>query len=322
MANKLYRFTDIFKETIWGGTKILSYKGLSPDGRTIGESWELSGVPGSESVVCGGEHDGLSLSQLVAAEREALVGKENYERFGNHFPLLVKFIDAELPLSVQVHPNDDLALARHGCPGKTEMWYVLPSDADAYLYNGFNKQLSVEEYERMIKDETLTDVLRHCPVNGGDVFYLPAGRVHSIGLGCFICEIQQTSDITYRIYDFGRVDAQGNPRQLHIDEAKDAIDFSVNHNELHPEVRHNEPVELINTPWFSTSLYRLTEPMLCDYSELDSFVVLICIKGKCEVVCDGEQMTLHAGNTLLVAATAEMVTLQPDGECELLETYV
>ena len=319
---KLYKFNHIFKETIWGGTRILPYKGLPADDRKIGESWELSGVPGSESIVWGGEYDGYTLSQLVDAEQSALVGEENYARFGNQFPLLIKFIDASQPLSLQVHPDDALANERHACPGKNEMWYVVSHEPGASLINGFKEEITFEEYERRVSEQSLPEVMHRCEVRTGDVFYLPAGRVHGIGAGCFICEIQQTSDITYRIYDYGRMDAAGQPRQLHIDEAKAAINFTPNHDGQIPQAIENEPVELVNTPYFCTSIYRLTEPMTCDYSELDSFVVLICTKGKCSVTCSGETVMLHEGNTLLVAATAETVALQPDGECDILETYV
>lgn len=319
---KLYKFNDIFKETIWGGARILSYKGLPADDRKIGESWELSGVTGCESVVCGGDYDGYTLSQLLEAEGARLLGAENYARFGNKFPLLIKFIDASQPLSVQVHPNDQLAMERHGCSGKTEMWYVVQHDEGAYLLDGFRKEVTPEEYERSVEENNLPDVLRRCEVKDGEVYFLPAGRVHSIGPGCFICEIQQTCDITYRIYDYGRLDANGQPRQLHVKEAEEAIDFTVNDEDFLYDVKENEPVELVSAPCFTTSLYRLTEPMTCDYSELDSFVTLVCTKGQCRIVCDGESVTLHEGATLLVAATAETVVLQPEGDCDILETYV
>lgn len=322
MKNKLFRFTDIFKETLWGGHRILPFKGLDADDRLIGESWELSGIPGNESVVVGGAYDGLTLTKLAEEGGSALLGAENFGRFGTKFPLLIKFIDAAQPLSVQVHPNDEIAQRRHGCPGKTEMWYMVDCAPGAFLMDGFNREVTPEEYAARVADQTLPEVLRSYDVQPGDVYYLPAGRVHSIGTGCFICEIQQSSDVTYRIYDFGRVDSEGNPRQLHVEEAKDVIDYTVEEPEVRRETEPNVPAELVKSPFFTTTSYRLTEPMTCDYSELDSFVILICTSGICKVVCGEEEMTLTAGHTLLVAAEAETVQLQPEGEATVLESYV
>ena len=322
MEENLFRFTDIFKETLWGGHRILPFKGLESSERLIGESWELSGIPGHESVVQGGLYDGLTLSELIEKKGRALVGAENFARFGKKFPLLIKFIDAAQPLSVQVHPNDELAMRRHGCPGKTEMWYVVDAAEGAYLLDGFTRQVTPDEYAERVTDHTLPEVLRRYEVRPGDVYYLPAGRVHSIGTGCFICEIQQSSDVTYRIYDFGRVDSQGRPRQLHVEEAREAIDYTVTSPEARREVKMNEPTELVRSPYFTTSKYQLTEPMTCDYSELDSFVILICTAGKCQVTSGGQEMTLTAGHTLLVAADADSVVLTPDGEATVLESYV
>lgn len=322
MENKLFRFTDIFKETIWGGHRILPFKGLEPDGRFIGESWELSGIAGSESVVVGGAYDGLTLTRLVEEGQSALLGRDNFSRFGTKFPLLVKFIDAAQPLSVQVHPNDELALRRHGCPGKTEMWYVVDCAPGAYLLDGFNRAVTADEYAARVADHTLPEVLRRYEVRPGDVYYLPAGRVHSIGTGCFICEIQQSSDVTYRIYDFGRTDANGKPRQLHVEEACDAIDYTLTAPEQRRDIVPDVPSELVSSPFFTTTAYRLTEPLMCDYTELDSFVILICTAGRCRVECDGEETLLTAGHTLLVAAEAAQVRLEPQGEATVLESYV
>ena len=322
MKNKLFRFTDIFKETIWGGHRILPFKGLEPDGRTIGESWELSGIAGSESVVVGGAYDGLTLTRLAEEGQSALLGRDNFARFGTKFPLLIKFIDAAQPLSVQVHPNDELALRRHGCPGKTEMWYVVDCAPGAYLLDGFSRAVTADEYAARVADQTLPEVLRRYDVQCGDVYYLPAGRVHSIGTGCFICEIQQSSDVTYRIYDFGRTDAHGKPRQLHVEEAREAIDYTFTAPEQRPDIVPNGPSELVRSPFFTTTAYRLTEPMTCDYAELDSFVILICTAGSCHVSCDGEETLLTAGHTLLVSAEAGQVRLEPQGEATVLEAYV
>lgn len=323
MENKLFRFTDIFKETLWGGHRILPFKGIPADGRTIGESWELSGIAGSESVVVGGACDGLTLTQLAEKGGAELLGVDNFRRFGAKFPLLVKFIDAAQPLSVQVHPGDELAMRRHGCPGKSEMWYVVDCAPGAYLLDGFSRAVTADEYAARVADHTLPEVLRRYEVRRGDVYYLPAGRVHSIGTGCFVCEIQQSSDVTYRIYDFGRVDSQGRPRQLHVEEAKAAIDYAVAEPEQQHELIEDEPEELVRCPYFTTSVYRLTEPMECDYSDLDSFVILVCTEGTCHVTCGVEEVVLTAGHTLLVAAEANTVWLVPaEVGTTVLETYV
>ncbi len=322
MENKLFRFTDIFKETLWGGHRILPFKGLEPDGRPIGESWELSGIAGSESTVAGGAYDGLTLTQLAAEGRSSLLGGRNFERFGTRFPLLVKFIDAARPLSVQVHPGDELARRRHGCPGKTEMWYVVDSAPGACVLDGFSREVSPDEYAARVAALTLPEVLRRCEARPGDVYYLPAGRVHSLGAGCLVCEIQQSSDVTYRIYDFGRVDGEGRPRRLHVEEAREAIDYAVAEPERRREAKADVPSELVRTPFFTTLACRLTKPAARDYAGLDSFVVLVCTKGACRVSCGGEEARLAAGHTLLASAEAGSVTLAPEGEAEILESYV
>ena len=319
----LFTFSPIMKPTIWGGNEILRYKQMPADGRRIGESWELSAIPGSESVVDQGPYAGYTLPALTEALKSDLLGKENYIRYGGRFPLLIKFIDACDDLSVQVHPGDALAEARHHCSGKSEMWYVVKAAPEARLYSGFSYSLTPEEYERRVEECTLPEVLQCYHVHEGDVFYQPAGRVHSIGAGCFICEIQQSSDITYRIYDYGRKDQNGQMRQLHLAEAREAIDYSAQTDAFTPKVRINEPIELLNTVYFSTSLYDLEEPMVCDYSELDSFVILICLNGSCKICADREEVTLNEGHTILVAAACPGLVIEPlGGEVKLIECFV
>ena len=230
--NMLYplTFKPIFKEIIWGGTDILPYKGISSDSRKIGESWELSHVDENFSIVANGEQAGKTIDELIKEYGARLLGTKVITQFGNIFPLLIKFIDAQDKLSIQVHPDDKLAKERHNSFGKTEMWYVVNAAPDAILYSGFSQQIDADEYVSRIKDNSITDVLKKYNVKTGDVFFLPAGRVHAIGSGCFIAEIQQTSNITYRIYDYNRKDANGNERELHTELAKDAIDYT-----LHPD---------------------------------------------------------------------------------------
>ena len=261
------KFHPILKQTLWGGERIIPYKELASGLSRVGESWELSGMPGSESVVAEGPWAGSTLSELIGRFGAELLGKANYARFGQEFPLLVKFIDAREDLSIQVHPDDELARKRHGKSGKCEMWYVLEAEPGASLLTGFSRPIAPAEYERRVADNTLTDVLNRQAIASGDVFYLPAGRVHSIGKGSFIVEIQQSSDITYRIYDFDRRDAAGNSRELHTELAREAIDFESSENSritYAPE--NNQEVRLVTTPYFTTSLYTLTARTRCDLS--------------------------------------------------------
>lgn len=303
----MYKFEPILKTLIWGS-----------------ESWQLSGVPGSLSVVFEGPEKGRTVADLLCEQHERLVGRRSYERYGDTFPLLIKFIEANLPLSVQVHPNDELARKRHNSFGKTEMWYVLHAKKDAYLYAGFNQLLDPESYQRMVADGSITKALAKHTLQEGDVFFLPAGRVHSIGGGTTIAEIQQTSDITYRIYDFGRLDKNGNPRELHTELAKDAIDYQVlSDYRTHYLPCPNRPVELVNCDYFTTSLLDLNRPLHFDHSAMDSFVIYIGLEDHCEFTDDkGESVLLHAGQTLLVPASNSTLDLRPVGTAKLLEVHI
>lgn len=318
------KFKPILKSTIWGGERIIPYKQLVDTQKQVGESWELSGVKGNESVVVNGKYAGLTLPDLIAQEGANLLGVKNYERFGQEFPLLIKFIDARQDLSIQVHPNDKLAWERHQSKGKTEMWYVVSADEGAHLRSGFAKQVTPAEYEASVNDDTITDLLTDYLIQPGDVFFLPAGRVHSIGAGAFIAEIQQTSDITYRIYDFKRRDANGNTRELHTELAKEAIDYTVESDyRTHYIARENQEVELVSCPYFTTSLYELTQEFTLDYSALDSFVVLICMSGQATFMTDsGDEFVMHQGETILLPATAQWLRIRPVGKCNLLTSCV
>lgn len=254
-----------------------------------------------------------------------MVGEDNYQNFGDVFPLLIKFIDAQKDLSIQVHPTDVLARERHDSFGKTEMWYVMDADKGAKLRSGFSEQIGPKEYKDLVYKSRITDVLQEYDIHAGDVFFLPAGRVHSIGAGSFIAEIQQTSDITYRIFDFDRVDANGNKRELHTEQAKDAINYEVlGDYRTKYENFKDEPTELVACPYFTTSLYDLTEDITCDYSELDSFVIFICTEGDCEMIDnEGNSIDVKAGESILFPATASEVTIVPhEAGVKLLETYV
>ena len=318
---EIIKFRPILKQVLWGGNKIIPFKQLDAEMEQVGESWEVSGVKDNESIVANGEYEGMKLNDLVALLKGDLVGKENYERFGNEFPLLIKFIDASKQLSIQVHPNDEQAKAKGLKRGKTEMWYIMESAPDATLLSGLKRAITPEEYKAMVENDTITDALCEYRVGEGDVFYLPAGRIHSIGAGTFLAEIQETSDVTYRIYDFKRKDKDGNYRQLHTEEASECIDYSVeNDYRTKYEARKNEGVELVQCTHFTTSVYDLDEPMLLDYSELDSFVVLIALSGECTLSTGDAETQLRAGETVLLPATTQ--TLNVSGTVKFLETFV
>lgn len=318
---EIIKFRPILKQVLWGGNKIIPFKQLDAEMEQVGESWEVSGVKDNESIVANGQYEGMKLNDLVALLKGDLVGKENYERFGNEFPLLIKFIDASKQLSIQVHPNDEQAKAKGLKRGKTEMWYVMESAPDATLLSGLKRAITPEEYKAMVENDTITDALCEYRVGEGDVFYLPAGRIHSIGAGTFLAEIQETSDVTYRIYDFKRKDKDGNYRQLHTEAAAECIDYSVeNDYRTKYKARKNEGVELAQCPHFTTSVYDLDEPMLLDYSELDSFVVLIALSGECTLSTGDAETQLRAGETVLLPATTQ--TLNVSGTVKFLETFV
>ena len=320
----MYKFKPILKSTIWGGEKIVPYKQIASDQKQVGESWELSGVKGNESVVAEGPEAGTTLPQLIARHGAALLGKANFERFGEEFPLLIKFIDAQQDLSIQVHPNDELAEQRHHSKGKTEMWYVVDTAEGAHLRSGFSKQVTPEEYAASVEDNTITDILADYAIRPGDVFFLPAGRVHSNGAGAFIAEIQQTSDITYRIYDFNRRDANGNTRELHTELAKEAIDYTVLPDyRTHYIPAQNCGVELVSCPYFTTTLYDLTQARTIDLSSLDSFLVVICMGGHATLSTDGgDPMPVHQGETVLVPASARTLRIEPEGGAKFLTSCI
>ena len=320
------KFKPILKTIVWGGGKIARFKGVNTSQEHIAESWELSGYPGDESVVANGALAGKTIEDLVKEYKGMLVGEHVYARTGNQFPLLFKFIDALSDLSIQVHPNDELARKRHGTNGKSEMWYVVDAEPGAHLYSGLSVEITPEEYERRVADGTIIDVLARHDVQPGDVFFLPAGRIHTICSGCFVAEIQQTSDLTYRIYDYGRLGLDGKPRELHTELAKDAIDYKVypDYRKEYTPVKDAE-TELISCKYFTTSLFDLDKKVTKDLSGIDSFLVVMCISGSgtltdAEPVFDeegrrgptkGHRTTLRQGETVLIPATSVGVTFSP-----------
>ncbi|MBR4389645.1 MAG: class I mannose-6-phosphate isomerase [Prevotella sp.] len=316
------RFKPLLKSTLWGGDKIVPFKHLESDQQQVGESWEISGVEGSETIVSEGYHKGKTLNSLLLEMKSQLLGTDNYRRFGNEFPLLIKFIDAHQDLSIQVHPSDEIAHLQGKSHGKTEMWYIMESEPDAQIFNGLQQAITPEQYEKMVADDTIIDAIAKYKVKEGDVFFLPGGRIHAIGAGIFLTEIQQTSDVTYRIYDYKRKDKDGKYRELHTQEAAKCIDYHVEKNYRTEYVpRKNQGVTLVQCPHFSTAIYDLDEPMTLDYSELDSFVILIALRGEGTLTDDeGNKTSFHMGDTLLLPATTQ--TVEVEGTVKFLETYV
>ena len=319
------KFKNIFKSVVWGGEKIAPFKGVNTQQKNIGESWELSGVKGNESVVAEGPLAGRTITSLAEEYKGALLGEKVYAATGTEFPLLIKFIDARDDLSIQVHPDDKLAAERHnGSKGKTEMWYVVQADEKAHLMSGLNKEITPEEYAAKVADNTITDVLHDYDVHDGDVFFLPAGRIHSIGSGCFIAEIQQTSDITYRIYDFGRLGLDGKPRELHTELSKAAIDYTVLPDYKTPyQSIKNQENELVSCKYFTTSLYELDKEVTKDMSGLDSFVIAICVEGSGSLTdSEANAVSLRQGETVLIPACSRSFTLRPEGSMKVLTSYI
>ena len=317
------KFKTIFKDKIWGGQKIRT--ALDKDFGDLpncGETWELSGVKGNESVVSEGVLKGKSLPQIIEEYKGELVGNKVFDQFGSEFPLLIKFIDANDDLSVQVHPDDVLAKERHDSFGKTEMWYVFQADHGATLIDGFKAPITKEEYQVAFDKGQIMDVLNRVKVQEGDVYFLPAGRVHTIGKGVFIAEIQQTSDITYRIYDFDRKDNKGNTRDLHVEEALDAIDYTfVEDIKSHYVSKENHPVELVSCQYFTTNKLELTGSLNREFTH-DSFTIYICFEGSATMETTAGISTIKKGEAVLIPATFKKVNFTPSTGCGLLETFI
>ena len=317
------KFNTIYKDKIWGGQKINTYLHKNfGDLPNCGETWELSGVKGNVSTAANGELTGKSLTELIETYRAELVGKSVYERFGNDFPLLIKFIDANEDLSIQVHPDDELAQKRHQSFGKTEMWYVLQADPGATLISGFSQNVDESIYLNKLNSGKINDILNKESVKAGDVFFLPAGRVHTIGKGLLIAEIQQTSDITYRIYDFDRVDDKGEKRELHTEEALAAIDYN-----FYPSYKSsyadtpNQANKVVECDYFSTNLIVLNDRIERNYTAIDSFKILICVDGSCTIQVDQHITEITLGECVLIPANINTLALYAKN-AKLLETYV
>lgn len=327
--NTLYplKFEGIYKSKIWGGNKLKGILNKAiEDNEPIGESWEISGVQGNLSVVSNGFLAGNNIEELIEIYLGDLVGDRIYETFGNEFPLLLKFIDANDFLSIQVHPDDELARERHNSYGKTEMWYVVQADKDSELIAGFNQEMSKEKYLQHFGSGTLREILNFEKVKGGDVFFMPAGKVHATGPGILFAEIQQTSDITYRIYDWDRTDSNGEARELHTELAIDAINFSFadQHKKMY-DVIENETSEVVNCEFFTTNIMEISKLVEKDYNWLDSFVVYMVIEGDVELVYseNNDKELVKKGETILLPAILKNVFINPTtGKAKLLEIYI
>ena len=323
MSSNLYplKFHPILKEKIWGGNKLKKLLNKASSLPNIGESWEISDVKGDTSVVSNGNLQGKSLQDILRVFKSDLIGKKNYNQFGDKFPLLIKFIDAKEDLSIQLHPNDELASKRHNSFGKTEMWYVMQADEGSNLIVGFNQEMTAEKYLKHLKDKTLTEILNFDKVKTGDTYFIEVGRVHAIGSGVLLAEIQQTSDITYRVYDWDRVDANGNERELHNDLAIDAFDFNLPDNfRISYEREQNISNEMVKCPYFTTNYLKVTRPIKKQNIH-DSFLIYMCVEGEANIMTNSMHETIKLGETILLPAAIKDFEISSKNAI-LLEVYV
>ncbi len=322
MALYPFKFEPILKERLWGGTRLKTVLGKPIASDITGESWELSGVAGDVSVVSNGPLAGTSLEQLIDTHAEALLGKGVVARFGKEFPILIKFIDAKQDLSIQLHPNDALAKKRHDSFGKTEMWYIMEADPGAKLIVGFNKDVAKEEYSSHLQADRLPELLNYEMVEPGDTFFINTGKIHAIGAGVLLAEIQQTSDVTYRVFDFNRKDKQGNLRELHTELAMDAIDyekkddFKVTYDDKPDKVN-----PMVECPYFKTSFLHLTKDFEQSLSQHDSFTIYMCVDGEVSIANEHGSVTLRKGETALIPASSKHVHIKTIG-AKLLEVSI
>lgn len=316
------KFLPILKERLWGGTKLKDVLGKPIENDITGESWELSTVKGDVSVIANGNLVGTSLQELINKNPEEFLGKGVVDRFGKDFPILIKFIDAKQDLSIQLHPNDALAKERHDSFGKTEMWYVMDADNDAELIVGFKKDVSKEEYAESIKNDTLLELLNYETVKEGDTFFINTGKIHAIGAGVLLAEIQQTSDVTYRVFDFNRKDKNGNLRDLHTEMALDAIDYSKKDDfkVAYPRLE-NVVNEMVDCPYFKTNFLELSQDLKLNVSQRDSFSIYMCVSGSVEIENEHGMAAIQKGETILVPANCNTISLKTS-EVKLLEVTI
>ena len=321
--NQFLKFEPILKEKIWGGEKLMHVLSKTSNKKNIGESWEISDVENDTSIVSNGLLKGQTLQQLAANFTVDLLGNKVFKQFGKKFPLLIKFIDAKEALSIQLHPDDALAKKRHNSFGKTEMWYVMQADEKASLIVGFQKESNQKEYLKHLENKSLLEILNVDAVSKGDVYFIKPGRVHAIGAGVLLAEIQQTSDITYRIYDWDRQNPDGTFRELHTSQAIDAIDYSAEKSyKTTYQKEENTTSEIISCPYFTTNILPISETKKINHSEKDSFVIYMCVKGKVTFSYDNQHETLKYGDTILVAACIKEFVISTTTNSELLEVFI
>ena len=311
---------------VWGGHQLQPFKGLQPTDDPVGESWEVSAVPSSTSIISNGPWAGRDLISVINEAPEAILGRAVNEKYQSQLPLLVKFIDAQRDLSIQVHPNDEMAQREHGKMGKSEMWYVIKATPDAHLYAGFKQHIDAEEYRRHIADGTITEALADHPVKAGDVFYLPAGRVHAICGGILLAEVQQSSDVTYRIYDYNRPGLDGKPRELHTELAAQALDYEVERN-YRTDYRQldNRAVLIVDSPYFSVRVLELNDRFHRNLLKYDSFIITMCIEGDCtlRVRSTGDEILLKEGHSALIpAAIADYELIPLKDKSRILDAFI
>lgn len=321
--NQFLKFEPILKEKIWGGEKLKQFLNKNSNKTNIGESWEISDVENDTSIVSNGDLKGTDLKELIAEFKGDLVGDAVYTHFGEKFPLLIKFIDAKEALSIQLHPNDVLAKERHNSFGKTEMWYVLQADEKANLIVGFQKEVTPKEYVKNLENKTLLEILNVDEVSEGDVYFIPTGRVHAIGAGVLLAEIQQTSDVTYRIYDWDRPNPDGTFRDLHTEEALDAIEYTVQDSYKTEYIKQeNVASEIVSCPYFTTNVLPITENIQINHTDKDSFVIYMCVKGEVAFKYQNQQEKLQQGESILVPASIKEFAIDATTNSELLEVYI
>ncbi|WP_445385503.1 type I phosphomannose isomerase catalytic subunit [Robiginitalea sp. IMCC44478] len=321
---KIYplKFYPIFKERLWGGEKLRTVLGKDVKGDRIGESWEISGVSGDVSVVCNGPLKGKNLNELIAAEPEALLGKSVLERFGKEFPILIKFIDAARDLSIQVHPDDTLARQRHNSFGKTEMWYIMDADPGSQLIIGFEEDTTPGKYREALDAGDLTKLLHYQPVAAGEGYFINSGKIHAIGGGILLAEIQQTSDITYRVFDFNRKDADGKLRELHTEQAVDAIDYSRKDDfVLSYQQKPGQANPMAVSQYFTTAYLEVAGNLKRQLEDREAFTILIAVEGEAAIQTGSEKVNIKRGESVLIPAAADRVDIQADS-CKLLEVTI
>ena len=311
---------------IWGGNQLRPYKGLEPSNESIGESWEVSAVPSSPSIISNGEWAGRDINSVIREYSEQILGKEVNKKYNGQLPLLAKFIDAKQDLSIQVHPNDKMAMREHSQKGKSEMWYIIKADKGSHLYAGFKKEITPDEYQQRITDGTITEVLADHKVKAGDVFYLPAGRVHAICGGIMLAEVQQSSDVTYRIYDYHRLGLDGKPRELHTDLAAKALNYHVEKNYItdYKETK-DQAIHVVDSPYFDVRIIELTRSFHRNLLKYDSFIISMCIEGDCKirVRSTGDEILLHQGSSTLIPAIIAVYDVIPlNGKVRILDAYI